>query len=141
MNARTVLFLLIGFCAGAVTTNLHAMRQSVHRVPDALAAAPEQYAVEFENPFVRVTRVAYGPHAKAPMHSHPAPGGVVIALTDQDARLTSPDGVTREVHYKAGQVRWAASTPGADASTQSAHAEENLSDKPFALIRVDLKPR
>src|SRR5205807_3022319 len=68
-----------------------------------------------------------------------APGGVIVALTDQDARVTGPDGSTRELHYKAGQARWAAATPGADQSSFSAHAEENLSDRPFELIRIDPK--
>jgi hypothetical protein len=54
-------------------------------------------------------------------------------------RFTAPDGSVRDVHYKAGQFRWAVSTPGADGSTQSAHAEENLGDKPFEMIRIDPK--
>src|SRR5512144_2334443 len=50
-----------------------------------------------------------------------------------------PNGSVHDNHYKAGQSRWAASTPGVDESTQTAHSEENLSDKPFELIRVDPK--
>ena len=75
------------------------------------------------------------------MHAHPAPGGVLVAITDQNARLTAPDGTTREVHYKAGQVRWAVSTPGVDGTIFSAHAEENLAGQPFELIRIDPKVR
>jgi len=75
------------------------------------------------------------------MHQHPEPGGVIVTVTDQDALITAPDGTSREVHYKAGQFRWAASTPGVDLSSQSAHQEENLSDKPFEMIRIEPKRR
>jgi hypothetical protein len=45
------------------------------------------------------------------------------------------DGASPEVHYKAGQFRWAVSTPGVDLSSQSAYQEGNLSDEPFESIR------
>jgi hypothetical protein len=106
-----------------------------------LVAAPNEYRLEFENEFVRVSRVRFPARGKVPMHAHPSPGGVLVAVTDQEARLTAPDGSTREVHYKAGQVRWAIPTPQVDGSVQSAHAEENLADKPFELIRIDPKVR
>jgi len=133
--------LVAGFCIGVVTTRAAAAVQSRGTIGQALAVAPDHYTLEFENDFVRVTRIKYGAHAKAPMHAHTAPGGVIVALTDQDARVTGPDGSTRELHYKAGQVRWSVATPGADSTTFSAHAEENLSDKSFELIRIDPKVR
>ena len=109
-------------------------------VPDALTASPDHYTLEFENQFVRVIRVRYGPHGTSPMHQHPAPGGVLVPLTDQNARLTGKDGSSQEVHFKTGQARWAVSKPGVDLSFQTTHWEENLSDKPFELIRVEVKP-
>ena len=84
-------------------------------------------------------RVTFGPHAKMAMHQHPDPGGVIVTVTDQDALITAPDGTSREVHYKTGLFRWAASAPGAALSSQSAHLEENLSDKPFEMIRIEPK--
>jgi len=135
-----VCLLLVGFVAGLATSRAQAALQT-RTVPDVLVAAPGEYRLEFENEFVRVSRVKFPAHGKVPMHAHPLPGGVIVALTDQDARLTAPDGSTREVHYKAGQVRWAVSTPQADGTTQSAHAEENLADKPFELVRIDPKVR
>ena len=100
---------------------------------------PNSTKLEVENEFVRVIRVTFGPHAKMVMHQHPAPKGIIVTLTDQEALITAPDGTSREVHYKAGQFRWAVSTPGADRSSQSAHQEENLSDKPFEMIRIEPK--
>jgi len=138
MRLPTTLTIVIAFSGGALA---HAalVGAQAPAAADAVTAAPQQYHVEFENEYVRVTRISYGPRAHAPLHSHRAPGGVIVALTDQDARVTGPDGSTRELHYKAGQARWAAATPGADQSSFSAHAEENLSDRPFELLRIDPK--
>jgi hypothetical protein len=112
---------------------------SSFRLPDAPIASSEHYTVEFENEFVRVVRLRFAPHAKMMMHQHPAPGAVIVTVTNQDALITAPDGMSREVHYNAGQFRWAVSTPDVDRSSQSAHQEENLSDAPFELIRIEPK--
>src|SRR5438874_10219729 len=98
--------LIVVFGAGAAGHALLAAAQA-RPVPDAPAAAPDEYHVEFENEYVRVTRIRYPAHTKAALHQHSAPGGVIVALTDQDARVTGLDGSTRELHYKAGQARWA----------------------------------
>ena len=134
-----ICILVVGFLAGLTTSRVHAALQTRVAAADALVAAPGQYQLEFENEFVRVTRVKFPAHGKAPLHAHSAPGGVIVAITDQDARLTGPDGTTREVHYRAGQVRWAVSKRGFDGTIESAHSEENLADKPFELIRIDPK--
>ena len=141
MKTRGLFLLSAGFVAGICATGASASLLQRARLPDAVVASPGQYKVEFENDFVRVLRVTFGPHAKMVMHEHPEPGGVIVTVTDQDALITAPDGTSREVHYKAGQFRWAASTPGVDLSSQSAHQEENLSDQPFEMIRIEPKQR
>jgi uncharacterized RmlC-like cupin family protein len=72
-----------------------------------------------------------GPHEKLKMHKHPATGAVVIYLSDQDMRQYHADGSTHESHFKAGTVRWV--------PPDAAHQDENLSDKPFRLVRIELK--
>lgn len=139
MKMRSLFLLSAGFVAGIGVTSAGASLLQRAPIPDAPVASPDHYKVEFENEFVRVIRVTFGPHATMVMHQHPDPGGVIVTVTDQDALITAPDGTSREVHYKAGQFRWAASTPGADLSSQSAHREENLSDKPFEMIRIEPK--
>ena len=139
MKTRSLFLLSAGFVAGIGATSAGAALLQRASIPDAVVASPAQYKVEFENEFVRVLRVTFGPHAKMVMHQHPEPGGVIVTVTDQDALITAPDGTSREVHYKAGQFRWAASTPGVDLSSQSAHQEENLSDQPFEMIRIEPK--
>lgn len=95
---------------------------------DSMKAAPETHKVEFENDQVRVVRVHYGPGEKAPMHDHP--DQVQIWLTDADIPITMPDGKTREDHVKAGLARW---------RHAFSHAAENVGDKPFEYISVELK--
>ena len=103
-------------------------------VPDKMDAAvidPQHYHVEFENEFVRVLRVNIGPHEKLRQHTHPPTGAVLVHLTDQDLRLTTADGTSRNSKFPAKHVRWV--EPGA------AHQDENLSDKPLKFIRIELK--
>jgi hypothetical protein len=139
MGIRAAMLLLAGMVTGALGHSAIARAQAPAAVPDALIAAPNEYHLEFENEYVRVMRIRYAAHQKAAMHAHTAPGGVIVTLTDQDARVAGPDGSTRELHFTAGQARWSVATPGADRSSYSAHAEENLADRPFELIRIDPK--
>lgn len=101
---------------------------SAVRAQDPVKVAPTQCKVEFENEQVRVLRWKTAPHEKTPMHEHPAM--VTIALTAGRTRFTLPDGTTREVKAKAGQVTWSAAEK---------HSSEDLSDKPSELLQVELK--
>jgi len=103
--------------------------EGAQQFPDPLLADPEHWRLEFENERVRVTRAKVGPREIERMHQHSLPA-VVVYLTDQDIQRTLPDGTTRKVHINAG-VRWV---------EPNAHQVENLAEKPFELIRIDLKP-
>jgi uncharacterized RmlC-like cupin family protein len=96
---------------------------------DPLKVDPKHYKVDFENDQVRVVRVKIGPHQTAPMHEHTL-NRVVTYITDQDFRVTSADGKVENVKHKAGDASWG--VPGK-------HKEENLSDKPFEVVVVELK--
>jgi quercetin dioxygenase-like cupin family protein len=95
---------------------------------DAVKVDPKHYKVELENDQVRVLRISYGPGEKSVMHSHP--NAVATFLTDANAKFTTPDGKSQESPVKAGQVIW---SPG------GTHLPENIGDKPFELILVELK--
>jgi uncharacterized RmlC-like cupin family protein len=84
-----------------------------------------------ENEWIRAIALTVGPHEKLAMHKHPATGAVVVYLSDQNMRQYHADGTSRESHYKAGVVRWV--------PPDAAHQDENLSDRPFRLIRIELK--
>jgi len=98
---------------------------------DAVIVDAERYHVDFENDLVRVIRVKTGPREMLGMHKHPETFAVIVYLTDQNMRQTLADGGHRENHYKNGQVRFG--------PKDQAHADENETDQPFELIRVELK--
>lgn len=98
----------------------------------ALAQDPAKlsadYKVEIENQWVRVLRVKHPPYVKIPMHEHPA--AVAVFLTDVNEKITMPDGSTRGLIRKAGEVGFNAA---------SKHAEENVGG-PIEAVIVELKP-
>jgi beta-alanine degradation protein BauB len=98
---------------------------------DAVTIDPAHYHVLLDNEWFRAIALTVGPHEKLKMHKHPATGAVIVYLTDQDMRQYHTNGPPRESHYKAGVVRWA--------EPDAAHQDENLSDKPFRIIRVEVK--
>lgn len=96
---------------------------------DVVKVAPSQYKVELDNDQVRVLRSKVGPKGTVPQHEHGL-NRVVVFLTDQDFRVTKADGTVDMVKHKAGDVAW---------STPVTHKEENLSDKPFEILIVEIK--
>ena len=96
--------------------------------PDPVAVDPKHYKVELENERVRVLRIKYGPHEKSVMHEHPA--SVAVFITDGHAKFTLPDGTSQDSNSKAHDATWA------DAGK---HLPENVGDKPFEVIVVELK--
>jgi hypothetical protein len=83
---------------------------------DPVAVDSAHYKVEFENEYVRVLRIHFGPHDKGQMHEHIL-NRVVLYLNDQPAA-------------KADEVRMAGA---------ATHAEENAVDQPADRLAVELK--
>ena len=127
---RTRLFPMIRTLALPATVSL--AFQLVAAMPamaqDPVKVDAKHYKVEFENDQVRVLRITYGPHEKSVMHSHPS--SVAVFLTDGSTKFTLADGKTLNSDVKAGVVQWEPS---------GKHLPENLGDKPFELILVELK--
>jgi quercetin dioxygenase-like cupin family protein len=96
---------------------------------DPVKLDPKSYKVEFENDQVRVLRVKIGAHKSVPLHEHML-NRVAVYITDQNFRVTTADGKAETVQHKAGEVSWAG---------PAKHKEENLSDKPFEVLVVELK--
>ena len=118
---RRALFLAVAFVCLAA---------SPATAQDPVKVDPKHHKVEFENAQVRVLRITVGPHEKTAMHEHPA--WVAVWLTDLDMKITFPDGKTEERHGKAGKTFWNAGEK---------HIAENISDKPFEGIMVELKAK
>jgi quercetin dioxygenase-like cupin family protein len=95
---------------------------------DPTKVDPQHYSVEAENERVRVLRVKYGPREKSKMHSHPAL--VAVFLTTGRIRFTYPDGKSEEITGEAGQALLLDAVE---------HDPENVSDRPFEAILVELK--
>ena len=116
-----MLFCMIAVAAFVFTESLQAQ--------DPTKVDSKHYKVVFENDSVRVLRIMYGAHEKSVMHEHP--NAVAVLLTDANNRFTLPDGKTIDDKAKAGEVRWAPA---------GKHLPENLADKAFEVILVELKP-
>jgi quercetin dioxygenase-like cupin family protein len=121
LSVGSVLFLAAAILAGVATRGQSAK-------PDPVKVDPKHYKVIFENDRVRVLRITYGPEEKSVMHYHP--DGVVVYLTDAKTRMTFPDGKTQDNPGKAGDSAWAPA---------GAHLPQNLSDKKFEAVLVELK--
>jgi hypothetical protein len=101
---------------------------------DPFTAAPGQYKLVFENPWVKVTRVTYKAKETAPMHNHPAYPTVYVYLTDAGAILFKHDeGFNMERRpVKAGDIRF-------NRGMMERHSVENLAEMPSEWLRVELK--
>lgn len=83
---------------------------------DPVRVDAAHYKVEFENEFVRVLRIHFGPHERSPMHEHRL-NRVVLYLNDQAGG-------------KADETRMAAA---------ATHTEENAADTPADRLAVEIK--
>lgn len=107
----------------------HAARHAPLMLPlDPVLLDPKHYGVDFENEYVRVVRIVYGPKEHSVRHEHG--GGVLVLLTDLHVRLTREDGTTTEERGKATEVSWRA---------PATHILENLSQHSLKAILIELK--
>lgn len=103
---------------------------------DPLKVAPQSYKLEFENEWVMVTRVHYGPREKVPEHYHTERPSAYVYLNDggpiifKHINLPYAD-VTRK-ETKAGSFRLYK-------GLKEVHAVENPTDIPSDFLRVEFK--
>lgn len=99
--------------------------------------APQAYRREFENDWVRVTRVRYAPREKIATHGHPGLPTIYVYLSDS--------GPVRFIHTGEEEftlVRPATKVGGFRLSRGNrgeTHAVESLTDKPTHFLRIELK--
>ncbi|MGA2275815.1 MAG: hypothetical protein ABSH00_19880 [Bryobacteraceae bacterium] len=96
---------------------------------DPLRADPQDFTLVFENNQVRVLRLKVGPRQSVPMHEYVL-NHLVVYITDQNVRETSPEGKVEVTQYKAGDTSWGG---------PSRQKVDNLNDKPFEAVVVELK--
>jgi quercetin dioxygenase-like cupin family protein len=97
---------------------------------DPTVVDAKHYKVTFENDQVRILKITYGPKEKSVMHEHP--NSVAVFLTDGQVKFELPDGKSQDVTVKAGDSRF---TPAGK------HLPENMGDKPFEVLLVELKSK
>lgn len=95
---------------------------------DPTSVDPSHYKVAFENDQVRVLRITYGAKEKSVLHEHP--NSIAVFIADGNIRFHLPDGKTVDATVKAGQSQWNAA---------GKHLPENLGDKPFEVVLIELK--
>jgi quercetin dioxygenase-like cupin family protein len=95
---------------------------------DPTKVEPKHYHLAFENEYVQVVDVHYGPHEKSALHDHP--GGVVVVLTSGHLKFTDEKGKVQEVFAKPGESRW---------FPPFKHRVENVGDTPYNAVYIGIK--
>lgn len=101
----------------------------------ATISAPDSYRTQFENEFVQVIRVHYGPNAKVPVHEHPTSVTAYIYL--------NASGPVQFRHIEDGHVAnrqptVAGSFRVSRGGTET-HEVVNMSATPSDFLRVEFK--
>lgn len=121
-------------CAALVAAMIAGFRPA--GAQDAVKAFPKNYQLIFENEYVSVIRVHYGPYEKVGVHDHSAFPTVYVYLSDSPpVRFThdeQPPFVQVRPPAKAGAFRV---SPG----RRERHSVENLGDGSSDFLRVELK--
>lgn len=103
---------------------------------DPLKVAPDAYKLDFENEWVKVTRVHYAPHAKIPAHNHTETGAAYIYLNDGGKvifkHINLGYGAITRPETKAGSFRLYK-------AVKEVHEVENPNDTPSDFLRVEFK--
>ncbi len=96
---------------------------------DPLKVDPKDFTLVFENSQVRVLRLKMGPKQSVPMHEYSL-GHLVVCITDQNVRVTSPEGKADTAQRKVGDFNW---------SGPSKQKIDNMTDGPLETVIVELK--
>lgn len=103
---------------------------------DPTKVGPDAYKLEFENEWVKVTRVHYAPHAKIPAHDHTETGAAYIYLNDSGKvifkHINLSYGAITRPETKAGSFRLYK-------AVKESHEVENPNDTPSDFLRVEFK--
>jgi hypothetical protein len=106
---------------------------------DPYQVAGDHYHLAFENQWVRATRVTYGPHETAPVHTHPSnPVTIYVYVTDAGVMQFHHEtghiaGVTIDRKpVKAGGIRVAHGAP-------ETHSVKYLGDEATEYARIELR--
>jgi hypothetical protein len=103
---------------------------------DPLKVAPEAYKLEFENEWVKVTRVHYAAKSKIPAHDHTETGAAYVYLND------SGPVIFRHIGLNYGAITRPATKAGSFRlyrAVKEVHEVENQNDGPSDFLRIEFK--
>jgi hypothetical protein len=104
---------------------------------DAVVSLPDNYKLQFENEWVKVTRVHYGPNAKLPAHAHTSLASAYVYLNDSGPVIFKHVGghnsVVTRAPTKSGGFRLFRAVP------DEMHEVENTSPLPSDFLRIEFK--
>ena len=103
---------------------------------DPLKVLPENYKLQFENEWVRVTRVHYPPHAVLPVHAHTLAPSAYVYLNDAGPVLFKHIGLS---YGTVGRPATVARAFRLYRAVQEVHEVENPNDTPSDFLRVEFK--
>lgn len=120
----------------AVVSTCISLPVLVGAAQDALIVSPDAYRLEFENAWVKVTRVTYGAHTVIAPHHHTELASAYVYLNDGPPVLFKHEGlpyagVTRPA-TKAGSFR-------VYKGIKEVHSVENPTATPSDFLRVEFK--
>ena len=124
------------FLTAAVVSTCISLPVLVGAAQDALIVSPDTYRLEFENAWVKVTRVIYSAHSVIAPHHHTELASAYVYLNDGPPVLFKHEGlpyagVTRPA-TKAGSFR-------VYKGIKEVHSVENATATPSNFLRVEFK--
>lgn len=103
---------------------------------DPLKLLPDNYKLQFENEWVRVTRVHYPPHSVLPVHAHTTAPSAYVYLNDAGPVIFKHIGLS---YGAVGRPATVARAFRLYRAVQEVHEVENPNDTPSDFLRVEFK--
>lgn len=103
---------------------------------DAVVALPDSYKLQFENEWVKVTRVVYAPHVKLPPHAHTKWAAAYVYLNESGPVVFKHVG---KDYHSITRPPTKARSFRLHRAVDEEHEVENLSNLPSELLRVEFK--
>jgi len=119
-----------------ITQMLLAVAAPLALAQDAVTTLPDAYKLQFENAWVRIVRVHYGPNAKLPLHTHTQYGAAYVYLSNSGPVIfrhgSETTGAITRPATRAGSFRLYR-------AVQELHAVENTTAAASDFLRVEFK--
>lgn len=105
-------------------------------VTDPIVTLPDSYKLQFENEWVKVTRVTYAPYVKLPAHAHTTWTAAYVYLSDADPVIFSH---TDKDYHAITRPAVKAKSFRMNRAMQEEHEVENTGAKTSDFLRVEFK--